>query len=130
MSLIMSTTPLVARHELIETILLRGPHEDVVFKRSDIPHPLDMGFELAVGAPHGQAADYRLELADGRGIHIRDMRTGWAAHWDHMHPTLSRWWDHLANDAPEWAFVVAIILMVAFIVAIALVVRAVGKARE
>jgi hypothetical protein len=54
---------------------------------------------LSVGLPEGQAADYRLVLADGAGLHVKDFGTHYEAHIDEVHPEVNAV-EHLRRDAP------------------------------
>ena len=67
------------------------------------PHPRNMGFYRSVGLPPAQVQDWRLALPDGRGIHVREERNGYKAHWDHVDPSVSLL-GHLRKDVP-WLFV-------------------------
>ena len=87
---------------LLDQVLGLPAHDELSIPKGLIPHPLALGFEQSVGEPHGQAADFRAELPDGRGIHILDMVSGWSVHWDHVFPSLERWVDHLREDSPNW----------------------------
>ena len=99
---------------LLDKVLERPAHEEVHLPKGAVPHPLSVGFDRSVGELRGQVADYRAELPDGRGLHIRDMVSHWAAHWDHVFPTLERWVDHLKEDSPGWyAFLIASIVVAA-----------------
>lgn len=86
----------------IDQILRYPAHDEVAIPKDAIPHPLEIGFELSVGEPHGQVADYRIELSDGRGLHVRETRGFWRIHWDHVFPSAKRWLEHLREDAPFW----------------------------
>ena len=90
-------------------VLALDAHVDFRVGKEDIPHPLMMDFERSIGEPHGQIADFRFPLEDGRCIHARDMGKWWTVHWDRVHPTPEKWWDHLTQDAPMWALLVLVI---------------------
>ncbi len=116
-----------ARDYIVYRALSLEPHVPFEVRTCDIPHPLALGFTTSIGLPEGQLADYRLELADGRGIHVREYSGFFRIHLDRIHPTLARWWDHLKEDAPEIALLVALGIVVAIIIALVLFARAIGK---
>jgi len=105
------------RNYLIGRALRLEAHETFEVSEAEFPSPTAMGFERSVGSFVGQLADYRLELDDGRGIHLQEFRGFLRVHWDRVHPTLERWWDHLREDAPE----IATLIVIGVIAAIALV---------
>lgn len=64
-----------------------------------LPHPLAAGMTRSVGLPEGQSADYRLVLAGGSGLHVKDFGTHYEAHIDEVHPDVDAI-EHLRKDAP------------------------------
>jgi len=53
----------------------------------------------SVGLPEGQDSDYRLVLADGAGLHVKDFGTHYETHIDEVHPDVDIV-EHLRRDAP------------------------------
>lgn len=86
----------------LDEVLTLEAHEELLVPKNLIPHPFELGFEISFGEPKGQVADYRAELPDGRGLHVRDLVSRWSIHWDHVFPSLKRWVDHLREDSPVW----------------------------
>lgn len=121
---------MIAFAPVLESVLALPAHADLELPIDDVPHPTRWGFELAIGEPHGQLQDYRKPVGDGRGLHLRIFWNKITLHWDHVHPTLERWWDHLTQDAPIWAFLLVVLAVVAIAAIITWVVsklvRAVG----
>jgi hypothetical protein len=103
---------------LLDQVLALPAHAELSIPKGAIPHPFALGFEQSLGEPHGQVADFRAALPDGRGLHIRDMITSWAVHWDRVFPSLERWVDHLREDSPGWfgAFILSLVLAAAALV--------------
>lgn len=64
-----------------------------------LSHPLAAGMRQSIGLPEGQNADYRLVLADGAGLHVKDFGTHYEAHIDEVHPAVDAV-EHLRKDAP------------------------------
>lgn len=64
-----------------------------------LPHPLVAGMSRSIGLPEGQGSDYRLVLADGAGLHVKDFGTHYEAHIDEVHPDVNVV-EHLRRDAP------------------------------
>jgi hypothetical protein len=87
---------------LLDQVLSFPAHAELSIPKGAIPHPLALGFEQSLGEPHGQVADYRAALPDGRGVHVRDMVGEWTVHWDRVFPSFERWVDHLREDSPGW----------------------------
>ena len=85
--------------QIINDILILPPHEEIIFSKDDIPHPLNMGFREDLGEPLGQIADYRLALRDGRSIHARDYGFEIGFHWDKIDPIFDGF-EHLRKDSP------------------------------
>ena len=78
-------------------------HKDMRIKKSEICHPKYDGFQLNIGEPQGQLADYRKLLEDGRGLHIREYIDHYRIHWDKIHPI--NLIGHLIEDAPHWILI-------------------------
>jgi len=110
----------LGRVSVVDAVLQLPAHEDIQLPKSAIPRPEGLGFSLSLGEPHGQVADYRAELPDGRGLHLRDMSSHWSIHWDHFFPSLEHWVDHLREDSPVWFAILIAGLFIAAAVAIAL----------
>lgn len=51
--------------------------------------PLRAGFYVSTGMPAGQIKDYRLQLEDGKGLHVREYATTYQAHIDEVDPRTS-----------------------------------------
>jgi hypothetical protein len=109
---------------LLDRVLMLPAHAEITIQKGSIPHPTSLGFEQSLGEPHGQVADFRAALPDGRGVHIRDMVTRWTVHWDKVFPSQDRWVEHLRVDSPGWfmaliagllAAAIALILIAAFL---------------
>lgn len=118
----------VYRNTLLSRVLSLDVHENLRVEKNRCPHPLEMGFEWSLGEPKGQVADYRYALSDGRSVHASDMGSWWAVHWDKVHPTLGRWWDHLVEDAPVWALAVFVMLIVGVVLLLVALARVLAKA--
>ncbi len=86
--------------KIVEKVLTLPAHEDVIVKKSAIIHPTLVGFKRSVGEPHGQRADYRLRLYDGKSIHVREYNDHYRVHWDKVDPSTSVI-AHLKHDAPH-----------------------------
>ena len=50
--------------------------------------------------PDGQDADFRLPVADGRGLHLKLYDDCYLMHWDEVAPSVNPV-GHLVQDAPE-----------------------------
>ena|SRR5271157_5498742 len=96
----MSASYSPGRNAILDRVFVLPAHADLRLPKTAIPHPLDLGFEFSIGEPHGQVADFRAELPDGRGLHIRDMAHTWLVHWDRVFPRMERIVDHLREDSP------------------------------
>jgi hypothetical protein len=120
----------LGRAALVDAVLELPAHEELTLPKSAIPHPLGLGFDLSLGEPHGQAADYRAELPDGRGLHLRDMTSHWSIHWDHVFPSLERWVDHLREDSPAWFVVLIAGILIGAFIAIALFISWAARASD
>jgi hypothetical protein len=116
-----------ARSYLVSRALSLSAHESFDVDKSEVPHPLAMGFERSLGIPEGQLADYRFGLADGKGVHVREFGSFFRVHWDRVHPTLERWWDHLREDTPELALILVIGMVVALLLAFFWLVNSMAK---
>lgn len=78
-------------------------HTDVILPKDGLPHPKRAGLAKKAGVPHGQLADYRKTLPNGRSIHIREYQSYYKVHWDNHDPGTDLV-GHLVHDAPEWWF--------------------------
>jgi hypothetical protein len=115
---------------LLDQVLSFPAYAELTIPKGAIPHPLALGFEQSLGEPHGQVADYRAALPDGRGVHVRDMIGEWAVHWDKVFPSFERCVDHLREDSPGWYSVLQFGLVIAGIVLLVLLIMFVaGGAR-
>ncbi len=91
-------------HEWISIIrktLALKAHEDIVIPKSNVRHPLHVGFKRSIGEPKGQIADYRLRLIDGKSVHVREYKDYYRIHWDIVDPSVNPI-EHLKHDAPHW----------------------------
>lgn len=81
--------------------VLRGYQPRTIFRceKGVLPHPLAAGMSRSVGLPEGQDSDYRLVLADGAGLHVKDFGTHYETHIDEVHPDVDIV-EHLRRDAP------------------------------
>ena len=71
----------------VGVVVLAGPaHQEHQLPRW-APRPSDAGFRRSTGC--GKGVHWRLELPDGRGIHVRDSDDRWHVHWDHVDPKRS-----------------------------------------
>lgn len=87
--------------EVASAVLLQPVHEDLYFSKAYLPHPEILGISKELLTLQGELADYRITLADGKSIHIREYQNYYAVHWDKYDPG-TRLIDHLRYDAPEW----------------------------
>lgn len=78
-------------------------HTDVILPKDSLPHPKRAGIAKKAGVPHGQLADYRKTLPNGKSIHIREYGSYYKVHWDNHDPEVDLM-GHLVHDAPEWWF--------------------------
>mgnify|MGYP001773268492 CR=1 FL=1 len=86
---------------IIHKVLRLPAHKDIVVEKSStLVHPTLVGFRRSIGEPHGQSADYRLRLYDGRSIHVREYSDHYRVHWDRVDPSVSIV-AHLKHDAPH-----------------------------
>ena len=81
---------------------LRGEpwRTSILISKENAPDPVRMGMRTSVGLPVGQSADYRLQLADGAGLHVQDCGDYWSVHLDEVDPSSSLL-GHLRKDAPR-----------------------------
>ena len=86
---------------IINEVLKRKSHEDIVIPKNTVPNPKLAGFVETIGDDHGQDADYELTLSDGRRIHVREHKEYYKAHWDKVSPLINPI-EHLGRDAPHW----------------------------
>lgn len=92
---------MVVWSKIIDKVLTLPAHEDMIVKKSNaLIHPTLVGFKRSVGEPHGQSADYRLRLYDGKSIHVREYNDHYRVHWDKVDPSVSII-AHLKHDAPH-----------------------------
>ena len=88
----------------VVSILQDEPAGSVIrLRKGLLPHPRTHGLARSAGLPLGQVADYRLELIDGSGLHVRDFGRHYEAHIDQAHPGGVEA-EHPRRDAPA-AFV-------------------------
>lgn len=88
-------------HSLIGKVLSLPPHEEILYRRDEIPDPSDMGFKDSMGEPVGQLADGRLPLRDGSCIHSRTYKKMVGFHRDKVNPdSLEKCFEHLRRDSP------------------------------
>jgi hypothetical protein len=81
-------------------ILSGKPWRSVVrLNKGILPHPKTAGMKPSIGLPLGQTADYRLVLAEGAGLHVRDFGRHYEVHLDEVHPDVN-FFEHLRRDAP------------------------------
>lgn len=84
----------------ISKVLSLPPHKEILYPRIKTFHPAIYGFEGDIGEPwHGQLADYRLSLDDGRSLHAREYDDVIGYHWDKVDPKRD-WFNHLRRDSP------------------------------
>lgn len=83
--------------------LWNEPHStELRLEKHAVQHPRDAGLRVGMGLPLGQIADYRLRLADNRGLHVRDFGSYYLAHIDQTDPACDPLL-HLLQDAPKTA---------------------------
>jgi hypothetical protein len=92
---------------VVQFVLTKPVHQDVVISRSAIPHPSSGGFVPRLGDFQGQSADFGLALSDNKGIHVREYADRYAVHWDFVDPSVDPV-GHLIYDAPHWLVIGAI----------------------
>jgi len=68
-------------------------------KKSIVMHPVLIGFRKSYGLPKGEIANWRLGLATGACIHVREYQNYFLVHMDEVDPGISLL-DHLRKDAP------------------------------
>ncbi|MEM0364014.1 MAG: hypothetical protein QW450_03145 [Candidatus Nitrosocaldus sp.] len=86
--------------KIIYEVLRLPMHKDMVVEKGSVVHPTVVGFKRSIGEPHGQSADYRLRLYDGKSIHVREYNNHYKVHWDRVDPSVSII-GHLKHDAPH-----------------------------
>jgi hypothetical protein len=123
----MSAYYILGANQLVDRVLSLPPHEEVFIDKHLIPHPVELGFEQSLGEPHGQIADFRAEVHDGRGLHIRDHVGRWSIHWDRVFPSMTRWVEHLREDSPIWYGVFVVGVIIAAVIVIFLLARWIGS---
>jgi len=104
-----------------------GVGVEVELGKDLLPHPSSMeGFQLSLGLPRGQVADYRMGLEDGRCLHVVEYQDHYAVHLDSTDPSRDPL-GHLLRDSPPWLALLAIAasLPVAGLKALARALRAV-----
>ena len=94
-------------YKIIQITLEKPTHEEWRISKNLIPHPISMGFYPSVGDLYGQIADYRVALADGRGIHSREYKFIYGFHWDNKDSSLDPL-GHLIEDAPHWLIILVL----------------------
>lgn len=78
-------------------------------------NPLQAGFVRAfLEESHGQMADYRMTLPDGRGIHVREFSDCYTIHWDKACPLVNPI-EHINQDAPQYGPILGALAVVGFI---------------
>lgn len=83
--------------EFVQTL---RPGAEVHIRRDAIPHPSQVSsFYRSVGLPAGEVADWRMPLAGGRGLHVRESASGFRAHWDRVDLRTNPL-EHARLDAP------------------------------
>lgn len=82
--------------------LQAAPSTRVIVPMSSVPHPREAGAVESIGAPDGQASDWRWPPDDdGAGMHAQAHGDTWVIHLDAVHPSTSLV-GHLQADAPAW----------------------------
>ncbi len=76
-----------------------APRAVVRIEKGVLSHPRGAGMSPSIGLPEGQVADFRLALANGGGLHVKDFGTHYEAHLDEVHPDIDLV-EHLRRDAP------------------------------
>ncbi len=100
---------------VIEMVLSKPAHIDVMVSKLEVPHPSTAGFVEHFGDDAGQLANYRLPLPDGREVHVKEYREDYSTHWDNS-SAIRNPLGHLLRDAPFWVFcAVALIVVGAFL---------------
>jgi len=100
---------------VIEIVLSKPAHTDVLVSKSEVPHPLEAGFIKHVGDDAGQIANYRLPLTDGRELHVKEYNEDYSTHWDHS-SAIQNPLGHLLRDAPGWVFGIFTLIVVGAVI--------------
>ena len=84
-------------------VLSNPPHREFEVAKAVVPHPLDIGLDLASGYPQGALAQYSIAISEGGRIHIREYPAYYTVHWDTGNPDsgLGGLITHVIHDAPE-----------------------------
>src|SRR5713226_4545388 len=113
--------------EIIERVLSKPAHTDVLTFKSEVPHPLSVGFVRHIGDLAGQTADYRLPLPDGRELHVKEYAEDYSSHWDNSSAVRNPL-GHILRDT-MWVFaIVAVLVVGAFIGGLWVASKIIGKA--
>ena len=99
---------------VVNRVLANPVHVGLFLEKSSLPHPMSAGFVNSIGELKGQLADWRMPLADGRGIHVVEFQSYYDAHWDFKDPTVDPV-GHLLNDAAHWLLLVGIVVALVFV---------------
>ena len=100
---------------VLEIVLSKPAHEDVVMSKFELPHPLKEGFVKHFGDLAGQIADYRLPLGDGREVHVKEYDQDYSVHWDNS-SAIRNPLGHILRDGTMWlALIVGLIVVGAFV---------------
>jgi hypothetical protein len=95
----MTTHRVTTWNGLVRVLNNYTPRTIVHLEKGLLPHPRTAGMTSSIGLPEGQVADYRLVLAGGAGLHVKDFGTHYEAHIDEVHPEVNIA-EHLRRDAP------------------------------
>jgi hypothetical protein len=101
-------------NSIIQLVLAKSAHEDLLVHKSMVQHPSSEGFTLRLGDFQGQLADYGKALSDGKGIHIREYADKYVVHWDHADPSVDPV-GHLIYDAGHWLVIGGIAVSIALL---------------
>lgn len=72
--------------DLVKRVQQLPPHVDMLVSKATVSPPSRFGFRRSVGWKKGSIVNWRLALANGRSIHVREYCDHFKIHWDIADP--------------------------------------------